>query len=167
MKLVLDEWIVREVIDTLYMSRNTFLGITGLDSPQEVAKRTSENETAITCRISKAIDIIQQSEQPQEEKKLPEGLEEAAWDCVLDSVDVNNPVLLPKYKELLTYLFIAGAEWMAGQGESVEIYVNEEDGYDFHYDLGRVIGTLDLQNLGLYKKGGVNQDDLIIQIRKK
>ena len=43
----------------------------------------------------------------------PDGLEEAAWDCVLDSVDVNNPVLLPKYKELLTYLFKAGAEWGA------------------------------------------------------
>ena len=42
-------------------------------------------------------------------------LEEAAWDCVLDSVDVNNPVLLPKYKELLTYLFIAGAEWQKEQ----------------------------------------------------
>lgn len=47
----------------------------------------------------------------------PEGLEEAAWDCVLDSIDVNNPVLLPKYKELLTYLFIAGAEWMKSKYE--------------------------------------------------
>lgn len=63
MKLVLDEWIIREVIDTLYMARTTLLGITGLDSPQEVAKK-SANETAITRRISKAIDIIQQSEQP-------------------------------------------------------------------------------------------------------
>lgn len=44
-------------------------------------------------------------------------LEEAAWDCVLDSVDVNNPVLLPKYKELLTYLFIAGAKWQKEQDE--------------------------------------------------
>lgn len=44
-----------------------------------------------------------------------EDLEEAAWDCVLDSVDVNNPVLLPKYKELLTYLFIAGAKWQYEQ----------------------------------------------------
>lgn len=63
MKLVLDEWIVREVIDTLYMARTTLLGITGLDSPQEVAKK-SACETAITRRISKAIDIIQQSKQP-------------------------------------------------------------------------------------------------------
>lgn len=71
MKQILDEWIVREVIDTLYMARTTFLGITGLDSPQEVAKK-SANETAITRRISKAIDIIQQSEQSH----IPEGLEE-------------------------------------------------------------------------------------------
>ena len=73
MKLILDEWIVREVIDTLYMARTTFLGITGLDSPQEVEKK-SANETAITRRISKAIDIIQQSEQ----LPLPNDLEEAA-----------------------------------------------------------------------------------------
>lgn len=46
--------------------------------------------------------------------EIPNDLEEAAWDCVLDSVDVNNPVLLPKYKELLTYLFIAGAKWDRG-----------------------------------------------------
>lgn len=55
-----------------------------------------------------------------------EGLEEAAWDCVLDSIDVNNPVLLPKYKELLTYLFKAGAEWMKAKmmEEAVEADVN-------------------------------------------
>ena len=61
MKLVLDEWIIREVIDTLYMARTALLGITGLDSTQETAKK-SANETAITRRISKAIDIIQKSE---------------------------------------------------------------------------------------------------------
>lgn len=72
MKLILDEWIIREVIDTLHMARTTLLGITGLDSPQEVAKK-SANENAITRRISKAIDIIQQSEQhplPEEQSKL-------------------------------------------------------------------------------------------------
>lgn len=42
-------------------------------------------------------------------------LEEAAWDCVLDSIDVNNPVLLPKYKELLLHLFKAGAGWQKQQ----------------------------------------------------
>lgn len=65
MKLVLDEWIVREVIDTLYMANVTLLDITGLDSPQEVAKKSVTNETAITRRIDKAIDLIQQSEQPK------------------------------------------------------------------------------------------------------
>ena len=63
MRLVLDEWIVREVLDTLHMARTTLLGITGLDSPQEVKKK-SANETAITRRIDKAIDIIQQ-ERPE------------------------------------------------------------------------------------------------------
>lgn len=69
MKLVLDEWVVREVIDTLHTARTTLLGITGLDSPQEVAKKSSK-ETAITRRISKAIDIIQQSEKPDNKEKL-------------------------------------------------------------------------------------------------
>ena len=56
---------------------------------------------------------------------VPADLEEAAWDCVLDNVDVNNPVLLPKYKELLTYLFIAGAKWQNEQmmKEAVETEV--------------------------------------------
>ena len=56
---------------------------------------------------------------------IPNDLEEAAWDCVLDSVDVNNPVLLPKYKELLTYLFIAVAKWQKEQmmQEAVEGWV--------------------------------------------
>lgn len=51
----------------------------------------------------------------ESEKPVPNDLEEAAWDCVLDSVDVNNQVLLPKYKVLLTSLFIAGAKWQAEQ----------------------------------------------------
>lgn len=57
------------------------------------------------------LDSLQQ-EQPEEPDK---SLEEAAWDCVLDSIDVNNPVLLPKYKELLLFLFIAGAKWQKEQ----------------------------------------------------
>ena len=112
MKLILDDWIVREVIDTLYMARTTFLGITGLDSPQDVAKK-SANETAITRRISKAIDIIQQSEQPS----LPNGLEEAAetfcdtlegkeaWSYGPDHYDCDD----------VNNAFIAGAKWMKEQ----------------------------------------------------
>ena len=80
MKLVLDEWIIREVIDTLYMARTTLLGITGLDSPQEVAKK-SANETAITWRISKAIDIIQQSEQPEVGLEKEIASENKKWTC--------------------------------------------------------------------------------------
>lgn len=100
MKLTLDEWIVREVIDTLYMARTTFLGITGLDSPQEVAKK-SANETAITRRISQAIDIIQQSEQPH----TPESLEEAAENIYKTPFGTRAED------------FIAGAEWQYEQFE--------------------------------------------------
>ena len=63
---------VREILDTLYMARRTLLGITGLDSSQEIAEK-SVNETAITRRISKAINIIEQSEQyplSEEQSKL-------------------------------------------------------------------------------------------------
>lgn len=59
--MIIDEWIIREVIDTLYMAKTTLLGVTGLDSPQEVAKKSIENESAITRRIDKSIDIIQQT----------------------------------------------------------------------------------------------------------
>jgi len=63
-KLIIDEWIIREVINTLYMANNTLLGITGLDSPQEIAKK-KEKECAINRAIYRAIDILQQGEQPQ------------------------------------------------------------------------------------------------------
>lgn len=58
--MIIDEWIIREVIDTLYMAKSTLLGITGLDTPQEFARKCQENETAITRRIDRSIDIIQQ-----------------------------------------------------------------------------------------------------------
>lgn len=100
--MILDEWIVREVIDTLYMARATFLGITGLDSPQEVARK-SANETAITRRISKAIDIIQQSEQ----RPMPESLEEAAEEYTNNSLKNLGAIL----RVNVINAFIAGAEW--------------------------------------------------------
>ena len=59
--MIIDEWIIREVIDTLYMAKSTLLGITGLDTPQEVEKKCREKESAITRRIDKSIDIIQQT----------------------------------------------------------------------------------------------------------
>ena len=35
----IDEWVVREVIDTLHQANITLFKITGLDSPQEIAKK--------------------------------------------------------------------------------------------------------------------------------
>ena len=46
----IDEWVIREVIDTLHQANITLLGITGLDSPREFAKKSTENETAINRR---------------------------------------------------------------------------------------------------------------------
>lgn len=57
----IDEWIVREVIDTLRQANITLLGVTGLDSPQEFAKKCRENETAINRRINKAIGLLESS----------------------------------------------------------------------------------------------------------
>ena len=57
----MEEWVIREVIDTLYMAKSTLLGITGLDTPQEVEKKCRENESAITRRISRCIDLVEQT----------------------------------------------------------------------------------------------------------
>ena len=57
----IDEWIVREVIDTLHQANITLLGVTGLDSPQEIAKKRVENETAINRRIKSTIDLLESS----------------------------------------------------------------------------------------------------------
>lgn len=56
-----DEWVAREIIDTLRQADITLLGITGLDSPQEFAKKCRENETAINRRIKKAIGLFESS----------------------------------------------------------------------------------------------------------
>lgn len=130
MKLILDEWIVREVIDTLYMARTTFLGITGLDSPQDVEKK-SANETAITRRISKAIDIIQQSEQPH----ISETLDEAAKEYC--KTIFHKPFSENPQEEHILYDpdkydgFIAGAEWKDKQVNRDEIF---HDGMRYAYD---------------------------------
>lgn len=62
----IDEWVVREVIDTLYQANNTLLGVTGLDSQQEFAKKCKENETAINRRIKKAIGLLEASVKEEE-----------------------------------------------------------------------------------------------------
>lgn len=56
-----DEWVAREVIDTLYQANITLLGITGLDSLREVDRKCKENETAINRRIKKAIGLFESS----------------------------------------------------------------------------------------------------------
>ena len=57
----IDEWVIREVIDTLHQANITLLGITGLDSEKEFAKKCVENETAINRRIYKAISLLKSS----------------------------------------------------------------------------------------------------------
>ena len=57
----IDDWVVREVIDTLRQANITLLGVTGLDSPQEFAKKCRENESAINRRIKNAIGLLEAS----------------------------------------------------------------------------------------------------------
>ena len=57
----IDEWVAREVIDTLHQANITLLKITALDSPREIAKKRVENETAINRRIKSAIDLLESS----------------------------------------------------------------------------------------------------------
>ena len=57
----IDEWVIKEVIDTLHQANITLLKITGLDSPQEIAKKCEENETAINRRIRKVISLLESS----------------------------------------------------------------------------------------------------------
>ena len=59
MYMKIDEWIIREAIYTLHQANITLLRITGLDSPQEIAKKRVENETAITRRIKNTIDLLE------------------------------------------------------------------------------------------------------------
>lgn len=120
MKLILDEWIVREVIDTLYMARTTLLGITGLDSPRDVEKK-SANETAITRRVNKAIDIIQQSEQPYTAESLDEAAEQYAKnnylapDFMVENLAGEYDSEIDEYKACTADAFKAGAEWVIRQ----------------------------------------------------
>lgn len=57
----IDEWVVREVIDTLHQANITLLRITALDTPREIAKKRVENETAITRRIESTIKLLESS----------------------------------------------------------------------------------------------------------
>ena len=57
----IEKWIIREVIGTLHQANITLLGITGLDSPREFVKKSTENETAINRRIWNAIGLLKAS----------------------------------------------------------------------------------------------------------
>ena len=57
----IDEWIIREAIDTLHQANITLLRITGLDSKEELERKRRENETATTRRIKNAIDLLESS----------------------------------------------------------------------------------------------------------
>ena len=59
--MTIDEWIVREVIDTLHQANITLLGVTGLDSEKEFERKCKENSTAINRRIHKAIGLLEAS----------------------------------------------------------------------------------------------------------
>ena len=67
--MIIDEWVVREAIDTLGQANITLLGVTGLDSPQKFAKKCKENETAINRRIKNAISLLNSAK----EEELNEG----------------------------------------------------------------------------------------------
>ena len=62
----IDEWIIREAIDTLHQANITLLRITGLDSKEELERKRRENETAITRRIKNAIDLLESSVKEEE-----------------------------------------------------------------------------------------------------
>lgn len=47
--------VIRELVDTLQTSKNYHLGITGLDSPQEIEKKQREHETALIRNINRAL----------------------------------------------------------------------------------------------------------------
>ena len=67
--MIIDEWVVREVRDTLQQANITLLGCTGLDSPQQFAKKCKENETAINRRIKTVISLLNSVKKEENESK--------------------------------------------------------------------------------------------------
>lgn len=57
----IDDWVFNEIVDTLNMAQVTLLKITGLDSSDEIRRKSIENESAITRRIEKAIKLMEDS----------------------------------------------------------------------------------------------------------
>ena len=54
----IDKWVIEEAIDTLRQANISLLGITGLDTNQEISQKIKANESAINRRIAKAIALL-------------------------------------------------------------------------------------------------------------
>ena len=54
----IDKWIIDEAVETLRQANITLLGITGLDTKEEVSQKIKANESAINRRIAKAISLL-------------------------------------------------------------------------------------------------------------
>lgn len=59
----IEDYVVAEVVDTLYQANTTLLGITGLDSQEEIEKKCKENSTAINRRIQRAIILLTEKDE--------------------------------------------------------------------------------------------------------
>ena len=66
-KIIIDKEILREVIDTLYDARLRLLKMTALDSPQEMARKETENDCAIARKILSTINLIKEDVNMMEE----------------------------------------------------------------------------------------------------
>lgn len=58
-----DDWKIKEVIDTLYQANATLLGLTGLDSKEEIEEKCKKNSTAINRRIQRTIALLTETEE--------------------------------------------------------------------------------------------------------
>ena len=59
----IEEYVVAEVVDTLYQANATLLGITGSDSQEGIEKKCKENSTAINRRIQRAIILLTEKDE--------------------------------------------------------------------------------------------------------
>lgn len=80
---------------------------------KRLMKETDDSQFGIggrcMCRI--ILDFIDSLS----EEKPSDELEEAAENCVWNSIDSNDPTLVPKFIPLLLSLFISGAYWQKEQ----------------------------------------------------
>lgn len=80
-------------------------------------------ESDVCCGYDEAIEDFETFINSLSEEKPSEDLEEAAENCVWNSIDSNDPTLVPKFIPLLLSLFISGAYWQKEQMTKV----SEED----------------------------------------